>query len=115
MNWIRKTIIFVSLLIIAFFAAQANESAVQKIEDKKTDTNFSIDYTDSLAFIQPQTGYQLVGNIKTSHPGLIKWLDSLLVIVPKHKVVSTTFNFANQFATQSKKVLLMLYPFHFFW
>ena len=115
MNWIRKTIIFVSLLIIAFFACQANEVAVQKIETEKSDTNFSIDHSDSLAFIQPQSGYQLVGNIKSSQPGLIKWFESLLLIVPQHQAITSISNFANQFATQSKKVLLMLYPFHFFW
>lgn len=115
MNWIRKTIIFVSLLIMAFFASQANEVAVQKIENKKTDTNFSIDHADSLAFIQPQAAYQFVGNIKTSHPNLIKWFDSLLIVVPQHHIIKATSNFSNQFATQSKKVLLLLYPFHFFW
>ncbi|BFM44495.1 hypothetical protein CFS9_31360 [Flavobacterium sp. CFS9] len=115
MNWIRKTIAFISLLIITFFAAQANESVVDKIESKKADTTFSIDYTDSLAFIQPQTGYHLVGNIKTNSSGLIKWFDSLLVAVPQHQAINTASNFANQFSTQSKKVLLMLYPFHFFW
>jgi hypothetical protein len=115
MNWIRKTIIFVSLLIIAFFAIQANDSAVQNIDSKKSDTNFSLDHADSSAFIQPQDSYHFVGNIKTSQPGLIKWFDSLLVAVPQHQVINFTFNFANQFATQSKKVLLMLYPFHFFW
>lgn len=115
MNWIRKAIIFASLLIIAFFAAQAKESAIEKTESKKADTTFSIDYTDSLAFIQPQTGYNLVGNIKTNHPALLKWFDSLLVAIPQHQATHTTSNFASQFNTQSKKVLLMLYPFHFFW
>lgn len=115
MNWIRKTIIFVSLLIIAFFASQADGFAVEKIENKKCDTNFSIDHSDSQAFIQPQAGYQLVGNVKTYHPALTKWFDSLLLVIPKHKVLDSISNFANQFATQSSKVLLMLYPFHFFW
>lgn len=115
MNWIRKTVIFVSLLIIAFFASQANEFPVQKIESKKTDTNFSKDVTDSFAFIQPQDTYQFSANIKTDHSGIAKWFDSLLVIVPHHRVAKTASNFANQFAAQSKKVLLMLYPFHFFW
>ena len=115
MNWIRKTIIFVSLLIIAFFAAQANEFGMQKIENKKTDTNFSIDHSDSLAFIQPQASYQFVGNIKTSYPAIVKSFDYLLVVDPLHQAVHTTSKFANQFATQGKKILLMLYPFHFFW
>lgn len=115
MNWIRKTIIFVSLLIIAFFASQANESVVQIIESQQTDTNFSKDITDSSAFIQPQSSYQFAANIKTDHPAIIKWFDSLLLIIPQHRITKTVSNFSNQFSTQSRKILLMLYPFHFFW
>ncbi|OMQ13434.1 hypothetical protein [[Flexibacter] sp. ATCC 35103] len=115
MNWIRKTVIFVSLLIIAFFAVQANDSVIQVTDTQKTDTNFSIDHADSLAFIQPQASYQFAANIKTNPSILIKWFDSLLMVLPQHKAVKSTSNFANQFAAQSKKVLLMLYPFHFFW
>ncbi|OXG06528.1 hypothetical protein BC749_102437 [Flavobacterium araucananum] len=115
MNWIRKAVIFVSLLIIAFFATQANESVVQRDETQKTDSNFSIDHADSLAFIQPQANYQFAANIKTNPSNLVKWFDALLMVIPQHKAVKSTSNFANQFATQSKKVLLMLYPFHFFW
>jgi hypothetical protein len=115
MNWIRKTVIFVSLLIIAFFASQESDAAMQKNESQKTETNFSKDYTDSPAFIQPQASYQFAANIKTNHPGIIKWFDSLLVVIPQHQLAKTASNFANQFSTQSKKVLLLLYPFHFFW
>lgn len=115
MNWIRKTVIFVSLLIMGFFAAQANEISVQQIESQKTDTNFSKDFTDSQAFIQPQASYQFAANIKTEYPAVIKWFDSLLAVVPQHKALESASNFANQSYTQSKKVLLMLYPFHFFW
>ncbi len=115
MNWIRKTVIFVALLIMGFFASQANQIAVQKIESQKTDTNFSKDFTDSQAFIQPQTSYQFAANIKTSYSAVIKWFDSLLPVVPQHQAVNSASNFSNQFFTQSKKVFLMLYPFHFFW
>ena len=115
MNWIRKTVIFISLLIIAFFAVQANESSIEINEIQKTDTNFSIDYADSLAFIQPQASYQFAANIKSNPSILTKWFDAILMVIPQHKAVQSTSNFANQFATQSKKVLLMLYPFHFFW
>jgi len=115
MNWIRKTFIFISFLMIAFFAAQANESSIEITDTQKTDTNFSIDHADSLAFIQPQTSYQLAANIKSNSSGIIKWFDSILMVIPQHKAVQSASNFANQFATQSKKVLLMLYPFHFFW
>lgn len=115
MNWIRKTLIFVTLLIIAFFASQESNVAVQKIDSQKTDTNFAKDYADSFAFIQPQANYQFAANAKTSHPALIKWFDSLLVVIPQHQITELVANFANQFLTQRQKVLLLLYPFHFFW
>ncbi|KUJ60582.1 hypothetical protein AR687_17580 [Flavobacteriaceae bacterium CRH] len=115
MNWIRKTIFFVSFLIIAFFAMQANETAIQKIETQKTDTNFSIELNDSLAFIQPQASYQLAANVKTNYPAVIKWFDTLLIIIPSHRVIKSVSNFANQYSLQSKNVFLLLYPFHYFW
>lgn len=115
MNWIRKIVIFVSLLIFAFFASQKSDVAMQKNESQKTETNFSKDYTDSLTFIQPQASYQFAANIKTNHPDIIKWFDSLLIVIPQHQVVKAKSNFASQFSTQSRKILLMLYPFHFFW
>jgi len=115
MNWIRKTVFFVSLLIIALFASQAGDTGMQKIETQKTDTNFCKDIADSLAFIQPQASYQFAANIKTNHLNAIKWFDSILLVVPQYQAVKSKSNFANQFASQSKKILLLLYPFHFFW
>ncbi|GAA3770059.1 hypothetical protein [Flavobacterium ginsengiterrae] len=115
MNWIRKTIFFVSLLIIALFAVKADEFPVQKSESQKTDTNFCKDIADSSAFIQPQGSYQFAANIKTDTAAVIKWFDALLVIIPQHKAVKSAFNFTNQFTTQSKKIQLLLYAFHFFW
>jgi hypothetical protein len=115
MNWIRKTFIFVSFLIITFFACQANQLDVQKIQNPKTDPTFSVENTLSSAFIQPQEIYQLTASIKTNHPSIIKWFDTLLLVVPSNQEARSTSNFANQFHAQSKKVLLLLYPFHNFW
>ena len=115
MNQIRKTIIFISLLAIAFFAIQAEQVPVQKIETEKSDTNFSKDHVDTSDFIQPQTSYQFTANIKPSQSGLIKWFDSLLVLIPQHQAVKSVSNFTNQYSLQSKKVSLLLYPFHYFW
>ncbi|KFF05862.1 hypothetical protein [Flavobacterium reichenbachii] len=115
MNWIRKTVIFLSLIIIAFFASQAEKATVQIIEKQNTDTNFSKDIADSQAFVQPQANYQFAANIKTEQIIPTKWFESLLAVLPPHQAVNTVTNFANQFTTQSKKVLLMLYAFHFFW
>ncbi|RZJ53875.1 MAG: hypothetical protein EOO44_07060 [Flavobacterium sp.] len=115
MNWIRKTVIFVSFLIIAFFTAQADSIAIEKTETQKTDTTFTVEVPNSQAFIQPQASYQFPANVKTSYPNLAKWFDSILLIAPGHKVVKSVSNFASQHLNQSKKVLLMLYPFHYFW
>lgn len=115
MNWIRKTFIFASLLIIAFFAFQANEVAVPKIEKQKTDPAFSIENVDTSEFIQPQASYQFAANIKTSYPNVIKWFNSLLITIPGHHVIKSTSNFANQFLNQSQKISVLLYPFHYFW
>ena len=115
MNWIRKTVLFLSLLVIAFFAVQANDTPVQITEIQKTDSNFSKDIADSSAFIQPQGSYQFAANIKTDYPVVIKWFDSLLVVVPQHETVKSCFNFTKQFTTQRRKISLMLYAFHFFW
>jgi hypothetical protein len=100
---------------LPFLHFKQSDAATQKNESQKTESNFSKDYTDSQAFIQPQASYQLAANIKTNHPAIVKWFDSLLVVIPQHQVTKATSNFANQFSTQSKKVLLLLYPFHFFW
>ncbi|WP_163410889.1 hypothetical protein [Flavobacterium ajazii] len=115
MDWIRKTVIFVSLLIMGIFAAQASNLPVQKIENQKTDSNFSKDIADSSAFIQPQGSYQFAASIKTDYPVEIKWFDSLLPVLPQHKTVKTLFDLTRQFSIQSKKISLLLYAFHFFW
>ncbi|QSB25914.1 hypothetical protein [Flavobacterium sp. CLA17] len=115
MNRIRKTVIFVSLLIIAFFASQANEIAIEEIESQKTDTTFSAETPDSLAFIQPQASYQFAANIKTNYPVVSKWFDSILMVIPAHQALQSVTNFSNQHLNQSKRVLLLLFPFHYFW
>ena len=115
MNWIRKTVLLLSLLMIAFFAVQADETSVQQIESQKTDTNFCKDIADSSAFIQPQGSYQFAASIRTDYPAVIKWFDSLFTAVPQYEAVKTAFNFANQPLPQSRKISLMLYAFHFFW
>ncbi|MRX39895.1 hypothetical protein GJU43_11470 [Flavobacterium sp. LC2016-23] len=115
MNRIRKTVIFVSLLIIAFFASQANTIVVEKTETQKTDSTFSIEIPDSSAFIQPQASYHFAANVKTNYTVVAKWFDAILMIIPAHQAVKSVTNFANQHLNQSKKVLLLLFPFHYFW
>lgn len=115
MNWIRKTVICIALLIAGLFAYQADTASVHIIETQKTDSNFCKDIADSSAFIQPQGSYQFAANIKTNPLGIIKCFDSLLPLIPQHQAVTNTTAYTKLFTTQSKKVLVILYAFHFFW
>jgi hypothetical protein len=115
MNWIRKTVIFITLLLAGLFAYQADQASVRIIETEKSDTNFCKDIPDSSAFIQPQGSYQFAANIKTNPTGIIKCFDTLLPLIPQHQAVTSATAYTKLFTTQSKKVSVILYAFHFFW
>ena len=115
MNWIRKTVIFVSLLFAVLFAFQADQNAVQKSEPQKSEHTFSVDSNDALAFIQPSASYHIVATAKTSSPAVLKWFEAILIEIPDYQSISFANNFANQCFNQSKKLSILLYPFHFFW
>jgi hypothetical protein len=115
MNWIRKTIFFVSLIIVTLFAFQADQTTIEKSDDQKTENSFSADQNDALAFIQPEATYHFVATEKTTHFPIVKWFDSLLIEIPDFKAVKFVNTFAHQCFNQSKKVSILLYPFHFFW
>lgn len=115
MNWIRKTVIFIAFLVAGLFAYQADAASMHIIETQKSDTNFCKEMPDSSAFIQPQGSYQFAANIKTNPSGIIKCFDSLLPLIPQHQTVTTVTAYTKLFTTQSKKVLVILYAFHFFW
>ena len=115
MKWIHKTVICISLLLAGLFAYQADQLTVHISETQKTDSNFCKDIADSSAFIQPQGSYQFAANIKTNPTGILKCFDSLLPLIPQHQTVKSTTAYTKLFTTQSKKVLVILYAFHFFW
>ncbi len=115
MNWIRKTVIFIALLLAGLFAYQADQASTRIIETEKSDTNFCKDIPDSSAFIQPQGSYQFAANIKTNPTGIIKCFDTLLPLIPQHQTVTYITAYTKLFTTQSKKVSVILYAFHFFW
>ncbi|MBJ2125820.1 hypothetical protein [Flavobacterium sp. IB48] len=115
MNWIRKTIVLITLLLAGLFAYQADQASTRIIETEKSDTNFCKDIPDSSAFIQPQGSYQFAANIKTNPTGIIKCFDTLLPLIPQHQTVTHTTAYTKLFTTQCKKVSVILYAFHFFW
>ncbi|MBE8723958.1 hypothetical protein [Flavobacterium hungaricum] len=115
MKWIHRIVVLIAFLSAGLFAYQADKVSVCKIDIENTDSNFSKDTADSSAFIQPQGSYQFAANIKTNPLGIIKCFDILLPLIPQHQTITTTTEYAKVFTTQSKKVLVILYAFHFFW
>ncbi|MWB94815.1 hypothetical protein GON26_10595 [Flavobacterium sp. GA093] len=115
MNWIRKTLFLVTLLIVTLFAFQADQVTIEKNDEQKTENSFSTDQNDALAFIQPEATYHFAATQKTTHFAIVKWFDSLLTELPHFQAVKSANNFVNQCFNQSKKVSILLYPFHFFW
>lgn len=115
MKWIHKTVIIIAFLVAGVFAYQADSSSVHITDTEKTDSSFSKQVKDSDAFIQPQGNYQFAANIKTNPVGIIRSFDSLLPLIPQHQTVTSFSAFTKVFTTQSKKVLVILYAFHFFW
>ncbi|MCV9926842.1 hypothetical protein OIU83_04235 [Flavobacterium sp. LS1R49] len=117
MNWIRKTIIFVGLLALFLSAYSADRIAIDAIQPQKSDSNFAYDSIQASAFILPQTAFHVIADAKTNHPSptLSKWFDSFLIVIADCKIRISVSNFANQILNQSKKISLLLYPFHYFW
>lgn len=117
MNWIRKTIVFVGLLMLFLSAYNADKVAIDVIQPQKTDSNFTHDSIHTSAFIQPQAGFHVVADVKTNYPSptLTKWFDTFLIVIPDCKIQRSISNFANQTLNQSKKISILLYPFHYFW
>lgn len=114
MKWIHKTVILIAFLIAGLFAYQADKVPVRVIAENN-DSHFSKHVNDSDAFIQPQGSYQFAANIKTNPLGIIKCFDTLLPLIPQHQTVIVAASYTKIFTTQSKKVLVILYAFHFFW
>ncbi|MCV9931853.1 hypothetical protein OIU80_06110 [Flavobacterium sp. LS1R47] len=117
MTWIRKTIIFVGLLMLFLSAYNADKVVIDIIQPQKTDSNITPDSIKTSAFIQPQASFHVVADLKTNYPSpsLSKWFDTFLIVIPDYKIQRITFNFADQIINQRKKISILLYPFHYFW
>jgi hypothetical protein len=118
MNWIRKTITFVGLLMLFLSAYNADKVSIDVIQPEKTGSNFTYDNIQTSAFIQPQGSFHVIADVKTNYPSpptLSKWFDAFLIVIPDYKIQRSISNFASQTLNQSKKISILLYPFHYFW
>jgi hypothetical protein len=115
MNWIRKTIIFIGLLIAVLFAFNANEVPAQTIKIEKSNSSFSANSIQSLDFIQPQVSNTFTSYHKTPDYTIAKYLENFLIAIPDFKISTFFIRFAKQDINRCEMVSLLLFPFHFFW
>ena len=115
MDWIRKTLVFIGLSIAFLFAAHANKTFVEKIQQEKTDSSFSVDSIHSSVFIQPQANNSFASTQKNPDFSVSKYFENYLVVIPDLKIVTLFTPFANQDINRCEMVSLLLFPFHYFW
>lgn len=115
MNWIRKTVIFIGLVLVFSFAFSAKEVAIDKIQFEKQESSLSVEKIHSSAFIQPQASHNLSATSKTPNFSFSKYLENYLVSIPSLKIGISFAFFANQDINRCERVSLLLFPFHIFW
>ncbi len=115
MNWIKKTILLIGLIVAFAFAFNANETVVEKIQIEKQDSSFSVDSSHSSVFIEPQTSNLIASTQKTVGYSVAKYFENYLVAIPYLKISTHLTVYANQDINRCEMVSLLLFPFHYFW
>jgi hypothetical protein len=115
MNWFRKTLAFVGLLIVFLFAFNVNEATVDSIKIEKSSSSVSVDNIHSSDFIQPQVSNTFTSYHKTLDYSIARYLENFLNVIPDFKISTIYLRFAKQDINRCQMVSLLLFPFHFFW
>ena len=115
MSWIQKIVCFIGLSIIFVFAFNAEQTAIAKNPIEKSTSAFTDESIHSSVFIQPQSSATFTINGKTSDYIISKWHENFLIATTDFKVIDCFKAFLNQDINRFEKVLLLLYPFHYFW
>jgi hypothetical protein len=115
MNWIQKIVCFIGLSVIFVFAFNADQTTIDKNPMEKSTSAFTDESIHSSVFIQPQSSTPFTLNSKTSDYTISKWFENFLIATPDFKVIDCFNAFLNQDINRFEKVLLLLYPFHYFW
>ena len=115
MNWFRKTLVFIGLLIAFLFAFSASEAPIHTIKSEKSSSSVSVDSIHSSDFIQPQVSNTFTSYHKTPDYTIAKYLENFLIVIPDFKIRTFFIRFAKQDINRCEMVSLLLFPFHFFW
>jgi hypothetical protein len=115
MNWIRKIIIFIGLMLLFIFAFNADRSTIEQIEQEKTSSTITEKSIHSSVFIEPTVSSTFAIHHNTTDTAIIKWVSAFLITIPDFK----KYNFHNTFLYQDinrcTTVSILLFPFHYFW
>ncbi|RKS13799.1 hypothetical protein [Flavobacterium sp. 120] len=115
MDFFRKTLVFIGLLIAFLFALSASEAAIHTTQLEKSSSSVSLDSIHSLDFIQPQVSNPFTSYHKTPDYTIAKYLENFLIAIPDFKISIFFIRFAKQDINRCEMVSLLLFPFHFFW
>ncbi|MDI5897292.1 hypothetical protein [Flavobacterium yafengii] len=115
MNWFRKTVVFIGLLIAFLFALSASEAPIPSIQLEKSNSSVSVGSIHSSDFIQPQVSNTFTSYHKTPDYTIAKYLENFLIAIPDFKISTFFIRFAKQDINRCEMVSLLLFPFHFFW
>ncbi len=115
MNWFRKTVVFIGLLIAFLFAFSVSEAPIPTSQLEKSSSSVSVDSIHSSDFIQPQVSNPFTSYHKTPDYTIAKYLENFLIAIPDFKITTFIIRFAKQDINRCEMVSLLLFPFHFFW
>lgn len=115
MNWFRKTVIFIGLIVVFLFAFSANEIPNPITQSEKTSSSLSFDSIHSSDFIQPHVNNLFTSQQKTPDYSISKYLENFLIAILDFKRNISFIRFAKQDINRCEMVSLLLFPFHFFW
>lgn len=115
MNWFRKTVVFIGLLMAFLFVFSANEAPIHTIQSEQSNSSVSVDSIHSSDFIQPQVSNPFTSYHKTPDYTIAKYLENFLIAIPDFKISPFFIRFAKQDINRCEMVSLLLFPFHFFW
>ena len=115
MNWFRKTLVFIGLLIAFSFPLSASEASIHTTQLEKSSSSVSVDSIHSSNFIQPQVSNPFTSYHKAPDYTIVKYLENFLTTIPDFKITTFIIRFAKQDINRCEMVSLLLFPFHFFW
>jgi hypothetical protein len=115
MNWIRKIIAFLALIVVFVVVHHTAETTVAKKQATQSNLDFSAESIHCTAFIQPHTLSIVSLQSKNYSNPIARWQDVFILESANILKINYLNTFLEQDINRCKKVSILLFPFHFFW